>query len=62
MIKITFNDKPVLFRCDKTRQECKNPSCRIPGDSCEHTSDLEHAIWNGEKEFYSFAGEAFFEA
>lgn len=46
MISITIDDKTVLFKWDK-KKGCR--SC-LDGD-CEHTADIEHAVFDGEKSF-----------
>ena len=43
-MKIYLNDKVVLFRCD--RKKCKH--CN---SMCNHTTDISHAIFDGEKSF-----------
>jgi hypothetical protein len=50
-MKIYIDDKPVLFICDMKRCEDCNP------DLCKHTSDLEHAIPDGEKTFTLICGQ-----
>ena len=61
MIKIQLNGKNVIFRCDKMRNECSG-ACRMHSNNpCGHTSDLDHAVWDGEKAFYPFGDVAYFE-
>lgn len=61
MTRIQLNGKNVIFRCDKLRSECPR-ECRMhPDYECGHTSDLEHAIWDGEKTFCLFGDAAYFE-
>lgn len=54
--KITYNDMTLVFKCDRKRG-CKNPKC---GEWCNHTRDIEHAVFDGEKTFEK-CGQAYCE-
>lgn len=56
--KIYYNDKKLCFRCDKERP-CRKEHC-MQG-MCEHTTDIEHAVFDGEKTFVLW-GATLFEA
>ena len=55
---IIYNGKRLAFRCNKKRP-CKRTFC---GEGfCEHTTDIEHAIFDGEKVFRSASAHSIFE-
>lgn len=56
--QIKYNDKIIAFRCDKKRK-CSKDFCE-PG-WCEHTTDIEHAVFDGEKTFESRGGSPLWE-
>lgn len=62
MSKILVDDKTVLFRCDKKRESCTHKSCLIGDGECAHTTDIEHALWTGEKIFNPAGESAYIEA
>lgn len=55
-MKIEYNGLPVVFKCDRKRR-CKYPKC---GEWCNHTTDIDHAVFDGDKTFVS-CGQAYFE-
>ena len=40
---------------------CDHKRCHKCFDQCNHTSDLNHTAWNGEKTFELIGGRAYFE-
>ena len=56
--KIIYNGKRLAFRCDKKRP-CTKENC-LEG-LCEHTTDIEHAIFDGEKVFRKASPRSLFE-
>ena len=55
--RIQMNDKPVVFHCNKKRACSKTKNC---GSWCQHTTFIEDAIFDGEKQFEDCGG-AYFE-
>lgn len=53
-LSITINGLDVFFLCDHKR-------CHKCFDQCNHTSDINHTAWNGEKTFELIGGRAYFE-
>lgn len=56
--RILYNKKTIIFRCDKKRK-CSNQMCGP--DWCEHTTEIEHAVFDGEKIFEPVGGTCFVE-
>ena len=48
--RIIYNDQTLVFKCDK-KKGCK--SSQLCGVFCQHTTEIEHAVFDGEKEFES---------
>lgn len=56
MTRIMLDDKIILFKCDKKK------GCNGCADGeCEHTADIKHAVFDGEKSFTQIGSGAYFE-
>ena len=51
--KIIYNGQIIAFKCDKKRR-CSKSTCK-PG-WCERTTEIEHAVFDGEKTFERSGG------
>ena len=54
--KIIYNNKTLAFRCDKKRN-CSKDFCEA--GLCERTTDIEHAVFDGDKAFETRGGGRF---
>lgn len=49
MSKVYINGKQAAFVCDRKR-------CAVCSESCRHTLDIEHAVFDGEKTMHDLFG------
>ena len=62
MTRIEIDGKKVLFKCNPSKNTgCRKSSCMGKVGTCQHTANIEAALWDGEKQFDEFGGVALIE-